>query len=299
MRLFRFLVSFGMLFGHRRVFGLSAEAAFWATFTLPWLVLGLVSATAGVANLLGEDKTSDVEDAILRAASRVLTQESIDQFLRPLINSVLQGSTGLTILGLVAALWSGSRVFATFVEGSLIINGMPPRGYVKTRGLALAIYVLGLASIGAVAFTVFTWPEAWSSVVGIAPGPNVVYWVVLALVIQTMVLTTILFLADPDRNRWRTEIPGGLLALGVWLLGSYGLSIYLQWLLGAGSIYGAIAAPIAIMLWMFVSVLSIFVGLTLNATLRMSRRGRYLTLEDPPTAVFAPVRQEVPPREDG
>lgn len=280
-RWFRFLVSAGTLFSQRRVFGLSAEAAFWATFTLPWLVLGLASATAGVASWFGDDVTDQVRQTVLNAASRVLTQESIDTALEPVLDAALTGSAGLTVVGLVAALWSGSRIFATFVEGSQVLNGRPPGGYVRTRGTALAIYALGLLGIAFVVGSIVLIPAAWAGLVGIAPGAGDLVLLVAGLPLLVVAMATLMFLADPNRTGWRNELPGGALSVLVWVAGSWGLSLYLRWVFQAESFYGAVAAPIAIMLWVLVSVLAVFVGMTCNAALRLARHGRFLVPSDP------------------
>lgn len=277
----RFIVSGLTLFGHRRIFGLSAEGAFWATFTLPWLVLGVLAATSGVAKWFGDDVSDQVRASIVDAASQVLTQQAINETLVPLLNRMAEGSTGLSILGFVVALWSGSRVFATFVAGSEILNGRPPRGWVKTRAIALGIYVLGLAALGVVVVTLFQFPDFWANLAGLAPGPTTVWGVALGGVGMIVALTTVLYLADPTSTSWGQHLPGGVLALAVWVLASGGLSLYFQFVVSQESFYGAVAAPIAIMTWLFVTVLALFIGMTMSATGRLAQQDEYLDPFDP------------------
>ena len=273
---FRFLSTGLTLFGQRRIMGLSAEGAFWATFTLPWVVLGVVSATSGVAQWLGKDVTEQVRTSIIDSASQVLTAEAIDTTVVPLLDSIQAGSTGLSILGFVVALWSGSRVFATFVQGSEILNGYEPRGFVLTRAIALGIYVLALVTLGVVVFTIVQFPDFWANVVGLVPGPTSVWAVVIAGLGLVVTLTTVLYLADPSGTVWRFHLPGAVLALAVWVVASSGLSWYFQTVFQQESLYGAIGAPIAIMLWLYVSVLALFVGMTFTAALRLAYRQEYL-----------------------
>ena len=77
----RFLGTFGILFAQRRAFGFSAEAAFWGTFTLPWLILGGVSAVSNVAAAAGQNIDDDIEETILDAAGTVLTPEAVDSYI--------------------------------------------------------------------------------------------------------------------------------------------------------------------------------------------------------------------------
>lgn len=267
-RSIRFFGTFAILYTRRRAFGFSAEAAFWATFTLPWLFLGAVSAISIIA---GKDFTEQAEQRVLEAAATVLTQEAVDQVIEPLLSEVVKGSTGLTILGFVIAVWSGSRVFATFVEGSAMLNGSPKRNYFQTRGLAFTIYSLGLLSLGLLVFSMAKWPELWSATLGILPGGTSAWFVVVLLAVAVILATSMMWIANPRRESWWRALPGGTVGLGLLLLGSWGLTAYLAWLLRAGSLYGAIAAPIAVMLWIFVTTMAMFIGITLNATILLFR----------------------------
>lgn len=278
----RFLGTFAILFAHRRAFGFAAEAAFWGTFTLPWLILGGVSAVSNVAAAAGQNMDGDIEETILDAVRNVLTPEAVDSYVKPMLDEVVTGSAGLGVIGLIAAMWSGSRVFATFVEGSALINGSPKRNYLETRGLALTIYVLGLLTLAIVVFSVVKWPDLWQAALGILPG-GVAFWIIItALGLAAAATTTMMWLANPRRTKWRYALPGGGVGLIIWLAGSWGLQTYMSWLLRDGSIYGAIASPIAVMLWVFVTTLAMFIGITLNAAilLFMDVRNRNLASLD-------------------
>jgi membrane protein len=294
----RFIGTFVVVFGQRRAFGFSAESAFWATFTLPWLFLGTISAISTVGRVSGkrQDVDENISNGIETAALQILTPEAVDQYVKPLVDQVLQGSAGLTFVGLIVALWSGSRVFATIVEGSTLINGAAKRNYLETRGLALGIYVLGLVTLAALVFTIAQWPEVWSSALGILPG-GVSWWAVVgALIGVSIASTTMMWLANPRRSKWWFALPGGILTMVLWLLGTLGLELYLVWLLRAGSLYGAIAAPIAVMLWILVTTLAVFIGITLNASILLYRdvhRQNHLALRHRETAALVAMDKAV------
>lgn len=277
--LFKFIRSAVLLFSARRCFGMSAEAAFWSIFTLPFLVLGLVAATAGVAQLVGEDVTQQVRQAIIEGASRVLTPEAVNDFLVPLLDGVMEGSSGLTILGFVAALWSGSRIFATFGEGSVAIHGLPVRNYFKTRALALLSYGVGLLAVAIIVVSIVLFPEPWSILVGLAPGGGRSLALLLVFLFLVTAATSMMYIVNPMRRRWRAELPGGALSVVIWLIGSLGLQLYFAWLFRTGSIYGAIASLVAVLVWALVTTTAVFVGMTLNQTIDMARRGDFLTRE--------------------
>ena len=63
----------------------------------------------------------------------------------------------------------------------------------------------------------------------------------------------------------RANLPGALLTLLIWLLGSYLLRIFLGQSIGGTSIYGPLAAPIAMLIWLYIISLAILVGAAFNA----------------------------------
>jgi uncharacterized BrkB/YihY/UPF0761 family membrane protein len=67
------------------------------------------------------------------------------------------------------------------------------------------------------------------------------------------------------------DLPGALIAMGLWVVFSFGLRWYFTWLFREGSVYGAISAPIAIMLWSYVTCLALLLGAAFNGALAVRR----------------------------
>jgi membrane protein len=70
----------------------------------------------------------------------------------------------------------------------------------------------------------------------------------------------------PVRTSWRYNIPGAVLTMVFWIFGSF----LLRWLLTvtAGestSIYGPLAAPIVVMLWLYLLSIAVLIGAAVNA----------------------------------
>lgn len=78
------------------------------------------------------------------------------------------------------------------------------------------------------------------------------YWPVLAIICLGA-LTSLYHLSVPVRTPWRRDVPGAALAMVLWLLGSYGLRAYL----GSTTKYGVLTAPIAALLFFYVSALAV------------------------------------------
>jgi membrane protein len=94
-------------------------------------------------------------------------------------------------------------------------------------------------------------------------------WPVLRLTINFVTfvagLEIIYYLGPNARHGFRSTIPGAVLAIAVWFLGSWGLSFYLGHLSNYNATYGSMGALIGLMLWFYLTALAILLGAELNA----------------------------------
>jgi uncharacterized BrkB/YihY/UPF0761 family membrane protein len=66
---------------------------------------------------------------------------------------------------------------------------------------------------------------------------------------------------------WRACLPGAGLAIGLWLLASLALRQVVGGGLGGSSVYGLLAAPVAVLAWLYLLALAVLVGAAALATL--------------------------------
>ncbi|WP_336048651.1 YihY/virulence factor BrkB family protein [Streptomyces sp. CA2R101] len=252
-----------------RVTGLAAEAAFWSLLSLPPLILGLLGVLGYTNAWIGHDTIDSVRRHILGAAGTVLSAKGVNEIARPLLNDVFTGRRPDVIsLGFAIALWSGSRAMNVFVDTITIMYGLDGRrGIIKTRLLAFALYLAALV-VGAVALplmvagpdTVVSWLPASEHII------RALYWPVV-LLLSVAFLTTLYHASVPVRSPWPEDIPGAVVALGMWVLGSFLLRLYLTSTVEGPTIYGSLAAPVAVLLWIGVSAFAVLVGAAMNASL--------------------------------
>ncbi|MGD3108191.1 YihY/virulence factor BrkB family protein [Streptomyces sp. YGL11-2] len=252
-----------------RVTGLAAEAAFWCLLSLPPLILGLVGVLGYTEPWIGHATIDGVRAHILHASGTVLSSRGVDEIARPLLNDVFTGRRPDVIsLGFAIALWSGSRAVNVFVDTITIMYGLDGRrGIVRTRLLSFVLYLAALAA-GMVALPLMVaGPDA---VAGWLPdGEDIIralYWPVV-LILSIAFLTTLYHVSVPVRSPWREDIPGAVVALAMWLLGSFLLRLYLTAAVEGPTIYGSLAAPVAVLLWIGVSAFAVLVGAAMNAAL--------------------------------
>ncbi|MGW6023610.1 YihY/virulence factor BrkB family protein [Streptomyces sp. NPDC055099] len=252
-----------------RILGLAAEAAFFTLLSVPPLLLSLIGLLAYVDRWTGANTIASVENNILEASRTVLSDRGVSQIAQPILEDVMRvGRPDVISIGFVFALWSGSRAVNVFIDTITVMYGLDgARGIVKTRLLAFGLFIVALL-IGSVALPLMVaGPDA---VVKLVPGSTTVvqilYWPVVTL-LSVVFLTTLYHVSVPVRSPWVEDMPGALIALGMWVLGSFLLRIYLTSTVEGPTIYGSLAAPVAVLLWIGVSAFAVLVGAAVNAAI--------------------------------
>jgi membrane protein len=154
-----------------------------------------------------------------------------------------------------------------FVDTITIMHGLGGhRGIVKTRALSFVLYILAIIT------GVLTLPL-------VVAGPSLVrrvlpengeflvqfYWPTV-IVLSVCFLATLYHVSVPVRTNWSFNLPGATFALVSWILGSF----LLRWILtetaaDSMSIYGPLASPIAVLLWLYLLSLAVLIGAAVNA----------------------------------
>lgn len=252
-----------------RVTGLAAEAAFFGVLSLPPLVFGLAGSIGYVAGIFGDQSIESVKTGLVELAGRALTQDTVNAVVVPMLNAVLdRGRADVISIGFVLALWSGSRALNVFIDTVTIMYGMRgQRGIVKTRAISFSVYTVGLFIAITVLPLLLAGPGLVhellpSSVAGLAD----LYWPIV-VAMSMLLMTSLYHWAPPDRLPWRYGIPGALLVFGIWFGGSIVLRIFLTASIGgqSTSIYGPLAAPIVVLIWLYVIAIAVLIGAALNA----------------------------------
>jgi membrane protein len=252
-----------------RILGLAAEAAFFTLLSLPPLLLGLIGLLGYVDDWTDTTTVASLDQNILSAVGTVLSDRGVNQIAKPLLESVTHGGRpDIVSIGFAIALWSGSRAVNVFVDTITVMYGLDGRrGIVATRLLAFLLYIVALL-IGAVVLPLaVVGPDR---VVEFVPfGTEVIsvlYWPLVSL-LSIVFLTTLYHVSVPARSPWREDVPGALVALAIWVLGSFLLRIYLTSTVEGPTIYGSLAAPIAVLLWIGISAFAVLVGAAVNAAI--------------------------------
>ncbi len=252
-----------------RVTGLAAEAAFFAVLSLPPLIFGLVGTVGYVADWLGSQTVMDIRNQIIDLAGNVLTADVVDDIIRPTLSDVLEGGGRADVisLGFLIALWSGSRALNVFVDTIAIMYGFGGhRGIVRTRALSFLLYLVALIVAIVLLPLVLAGPSFVEDVLpdGVAWIRHL-YWPVV-LSASVVFLTTLYYVAVPVRTKWSSDLPGAVLCLAIWVGGAVALRWVLEESTGTTSIYGPLAAPIAVLIWLYLIAIAVLIGAALNSS---------------------------------
>lgn len=259
-----------------RVPGLAAEATMFTLISLPALMLVILGSLGYVAGQLGPAGAEEL-DRLVFEVPRTFMEDSTYQSYEPLAEQTLStGRADVIGLGLLFALWTGSRATNRALETLVIVYDIEsPRAGWKRRLLALALTLAAL--LGAVTVLpllvlgprLIEWltPEDVAAVM--LTALSALYWPVLGLLVLAAI-TTLYHVGIPWRTPWRRDLPGAVLAMLLWLLAAAGLRAYLAVSDFAGedadnAIYQQLAAPIAVVLWLWVTSMAVLLGAEFNA----------------------------------
>ena len=272
-----------------RILGLSAEASFWQILSIPPLLIGLLGTLGYVGQVIGAASVSEIEQKLLTASAEVVTPDVVDSLVKPTLNDILgSGRLDVISVGFLISLWAGSSATATFINTAVIAyDQRDVRGPIATRLMALWLFVVGLLVavltlpllvLGREAL-VNLLPDSWQPLANVLI--NAVYGP-LVIVGLVLVLTSFYHVMLPRRLPWRRHLPGALLAMFFFIVASTILRAYVADILTTALPYGALATPIAALLFSFFLGMAILLGAELNATiqarwpapLRRHERGR-------------------------
>lgn len=252
------------------IFSESAQAGFWSVLSLPPLLLGLLGSLAYVAPLFGPDALPAVQAQLISTANSFFSRNIVSEIIEPTMADIAQGARGEVVsLGFVISLWAGSSAVSAFVDSVVEAHGQTPlRHPVRQRFFALGLYVVGLVCVIASApllalgpRKISTYiPESWESVLRFGYYPMLVLGLVL-------VVTVLYRVSLPQPLPTHRLVWGAVLATAFFVVATAGLRIYLQYITRTGYTYGALATPIAFLLFAFFLGFAIMIGAELNAAI--------------------------------
>ncbi len=253
------------------IFAESAQAAFWCALSLPPLLLGMLGSLAYVAPLFGPGTLQTIQERLVSTAGRLFSSNVVNEIIQPTVSDIVVGARGEVVsLGFVISLWAGSSAVSAFVDSVVEAHDQTElRHPVRQRFYALGLYVVGLVIVIATAPLLAIGPAKIAEHIPQSWQYFLSYGYYPVLFIGLVVAINILYrVALPNPLPTHRLLYGAVLAAFVFLVATLGLRVYLTWITATGYTYGALATPIAFLLFAFFLGFAIMMGAELNAAIQ-------------------------------
>ena len=249
------------------IMGLAAQTAYYFFFSLFPLILF----AAPLLALLG-DKQQMIQGIMSRLAG-TLPGDALD-LVRGVVEDVVlaEGAPGLVSIGAVLAAWAGSNIFNGLIDAlNRAYDVEEGRAWWKKRLIALAsVVVAGLVLLTATAIMLGGAQIAEWIGRQLGLGDNAVtlwtiaqYPVALALLIGT---AWMIYYFLPNIRQDKTQVlVGAIAATLLWIVVTLLFRAYVVNFGSYSKTYGTVGGVIALLTWMYLSMLVLLIGGELNA----------------------------------
>ncbi len=193
---------------------------------------------------------------------------------RVVISTYAHTSTAVISLSALGTLWSASRgIYALMTGLNEIYDAPESRGYFRTRLLCM-VYTLLFLAVLLVTLVLGVFGDGLLSLLPPASGGLGLLLTevldlrfFLMLLLQTGLFIAMFMFLPSRNNRFRSSLPGALLASAGWLIFTKLFSVYVEHSGNSAGIYGSVYALALGMLWLYCCMSIVFCGGALNALL--------------------------------
>ena len=251
------------------VLGLAAQLAFFLILALFPFILVLVSLMSLVGN-------PELASKVLAYFRQVMPGEAY-ALIKTYTGDVISGERPAPYLfsfSILFTLWTASGAFAALINAlNRAYDVQETRPFWKVRGIAI-LMTLGLSVLVLVGVLLLIAGEPIGRAIAEIFGLgelfelvwNILRWPVALFFMVFTVALLYYFAPDLDQPfRWIT--PGGLIGVLLWVLASAAFSFYVNNFGTYNKTYGSIGVVIILLLYLYISSLTILFGAELNATL--------------------------------
>jgi membrane protein len=215
-----------------------------------------------------EQQMAAVSGYLPPQASEIITEQ-----LRTLASSALDKLGWGVALSVLLGLWSANKGTKALLEGiNIAYNEDSERGFISAFVVSM-LFTAGGVLLALVAVALLVLFPALAANLGLPSlFETLVGW------LRWPLLTALLLLAfamayryGPVRAtpKFRWVSVGAAVGVGIWLIGSVALSVYVANFDDFGKTYGSIAAVVILLFWLFLSSYSVLLGAEINSEMEL------------------------------
>lgn len=254
----------------------------WAAALTYYSLLSLFPALLfGVAVLGYFGQQSLVTDAANYLKDVGAPPETVDAITSALESAMRQRSTaaGALVIGLATTLYGATGAFnSAGVALNRIFRVEEGRGFVRRKLNNLLWTLALLALVNLTCVLVFLGGDLAADVLGlIGLGENIAaVWAYVrwpGALLSAMLIYAIVYYAAPNvevRN-WRYITPGAVSGVAAWIIASAGFFFYVSRFASYSATYGAFAAVVILLIWLWLTNVVLLFGAELNAVVDLRR----------------------------
>src|SRR5256714_7571450 len=210
--------------------------------------------------LIGLLPIPNLLDRLMEYASRALPMDAASVTQKTLREIIGGAHGGLLSIGVLGALWAASNGMSSIITALNAVYDVPEtRPFWKRKALALGLTLLFSVFILTALILMVFGPkigETVASWVGLG-GLFTVVWNVISVpvvvVLVTIGVTAVYYLAPDAKQKFRWVTPGATLAVLLWLTMSYGLRLYVSHFADYNATYGSIGGRLPLLLSRYLS----------------------------------------------
>lgn len=254
---------------------LAAALTYYSAFSLFPAILATVS-LLGVFGQ-GQATTQAMLDILAELGVADEQTEWIEQYLDTM--QTASGAGLALIIGVGGALWAASNYVNGFSRMMNKVYDVPegrpvwilrPWLLLLTAVVVLLVIIVGLSLVFTGGFA-----QAVGAVVGLGETAvtvwNWVKWPFMFLIVVTIV--GLLYWGTPNIRppKFRWFSPGAVFAISAWIIATAGLGFYIANFGNYEATYGALAGVIVLLLWLWITNITLVLGAVLDAELERAR----------------------------
>lgn len=245
-----------------------------------YAVLAVVPGLIVLLSIVGLTGATNVHQLTTQVTS--LSPGSTGKVVQTLIRQAQahHGGAGVAaIVGIVVMLWSASGYVGAFMRAANRVydigEGRPIWKTVPLRLGITAFAVVMLVAMAAIVVLTGSVARAVATPIGVGGTAvsvwDVAKWPVLLLLVS--VLLAVLFWASPNAKqqgiKWIS--PGGVIATLIWMVISALFALYVTEFSSYNKTYGPLAGIVVFLVWLWLTNVSLLLGLEVNAELERER----------------------------
>jgi membrane protein len=247
---------------------IAAQVAYFVLlFLFPFFML--LVAVAGLA----VDDPESVLETLAERMGGVVPEEAIGLLVDYVDRTLRSRTSGVLLFAVLLVLGSGSAASQAIVKAAnRAYDVRETRSFLKLWGISLLMGLAVTLLVGALAFATFG-PEIGGYVRRVMGLPSVflTFWGALswalAFLAVTLALAVLYYLAPNAELPFKWITPGGFAATMLMLASSVALNLYVANVARYDQVYGQLGAVVVLMLWLYLTGLTVFIGAEMNAVL--------------------------------